>query len=312
MEVVAASPESARTNCLRVSLVEPRVDLVTDKVLDKLLQRRLLKKVADHRSGVDHRALLALPASSRRAVRRAWIVGGTQPASSSPARHTPSSSHRSTLVHHHRQQLLDEERVSVRRLDDPRARRRRSRRRRAGCRRSARLASCERARGQADHLLPLGAASRAGRGARRKGGARGIVSGRSDVVDEVQQRGFGPVQVLEDEYEWAATGERLDELARGPEHLGERVLLFESPTAEASRSKTSSFPSPSSPASFARAAAKSSSSSMPDASRRASTSGQNVIPSPYGRHRPRSTRACSAAAAQTWPTRRDLPTPRHP
>ena len=59
---------------------------------------------------------------------------------------------------------------------------------------------------------------------RRSAGASSAVV--DDVVDQVEQRRLGPVQILEDEHERPAARQRLDELARCPEHLGKRVLLL--------------------------------------------------------------------------------------
>src|SRR6266516_4873989 len=53
-------------------------------------------------------------------------------------------------------------------------------------------------------------------------------------------------------------------------------------------------------------------SSRPMASRSASATGQNVMPSPYGRQRPRSTRARSPSDVTISWVSRDLPTPAWP
>ena len=63
---------------------------------------------------------------------------------------------------------------------------------------------------------------------------------------------------------------------------------------------------------FAVAASGLSSLTIPAASRTTSPSGQNVIPSPYGRQRPRATRATSEAREANSRMSRDLPTPASP
>ncbi len=76
-----------------------------------------------------------------------------------------------------------------------------------------------------------------------------------------------------------------------------------------SRSVTSSAPVPRRRPSLADAASSESSLSTPAASRAISPSGQNVMPSPYERHRPRSWIAVSRERSRNSRSSRDLPTP---
>ncbi len=85
---------------------------------------------------------------------------------------------------------------------------------------------------------------------------------------------------------------------------------LESPMAEASRSTISG--SPTRAWSLSSASWAGMSMSMPAASRTISPSGQKVMPSPYDRARPRSTRASSPRDAMNSRISRDLPTPASP
>ena len=135
-----------------------------------------------------------------------------------------------------------------------------------------------------------------------------------DVVDEVEEGRLSPVDVVEDENERPTSCERLDEGRTAQSVSSPPLRRSESPTISPSRCATRSAPSlPSSRvASLARFSSDEAASSMPAASRTASRTGQYVIPSPYGRHRPRATSAPSATSSTNSRTRRDFPTPGAP
>ena len=133
-----------------------------------------------------------------------------------------------------------------------------------------------------------------------------------DVIDEVEQSRLRPVKVLEHEHERPAPRQDLHELTRRPKHLRRGVLHSERPTAEARRSKTSSFFAPRRAASFDRAAARSSASSMSGCrpkrlDERPERDSVAIRQTAAANHQAR-----SHAASQTCSIERDFPTPASP
>ena len=122
------------------------------------------------------------------------------------------------------------------------------------------------------------------------------------VLEEVEERRLRVVDVLDDDDDRPGGREGLEELAHAPEDLGDRVPA--PPTARStddSRSRMS--PAPGTPASsvaelVTRLVGRVVVARCRRRARAISTSGQNVMPSPYGRQRPRSTRGPAAHLAQ--------------
>ena len=112
-----------------------------------------------------------------------------------------------------------------------------------------------------------------------------------DVLDEVEEARLGPVDVLEEDDERSRPGERLQQLPCPPDELlaGElRRARGRSPTRRAPPPRRR----PRAPRASASATSVVSRSRMPAACRTASASGQKVMPSPYGRQRPRRKATC--------------------
>jgi hypothetical protein len=106
------------------------------------------------------------------------------------------------------------------------------------------------------------------------------------VLQEREEGGVGPVQVLEHEHRLALLRPGLQVAPPGRERLFLRNRLRRAPTSSASLALS---PSPSRPSassarsSFAAAFAAESDSRMPHSALTTSPSAQNAIPSPYGR-----------------------------
>ena len=156
-----------------------------------------------------------------RAASSAWIVGGTVSAS--------------RVVLEVREQLLDEEWVALGGLDDALAE---LWRQRVGQRVhelvrvvvAERLEDDERRtcawrRPGGPHVEEVGArgAEDEDRRVARRGG---------DVLDEVEERRIGPVDVVDDEHERPHGGERLEEPAERPGRLVGRAALLDDPRGE--------------------------------------------------------------------------------
>ena len=212
-------------------------------------------------------------------------------------RHLAQSHPRGVVLEQEREHLLDEERVSARSLDDCCRARSSSSPGRRGCRGASRSRPRTAARAEPmsrsafpaaplrPHLEQLG-----------PGDAdeedRCVARPVGDVVDEVEKCRLAPVDVVEDEHERPAACERLDERPDRPErllgaaHVGPRARR---PRRAAARRARRPRPRRASAASLARFSSGRVGSSRPAASRTASSTGQYVIPSPYGRQRPRAT-----------------------
>ena len=115
-----------------------------------------------------------------------------------------------------------------------------------------------------------------------------------EVVDEVEQAGIGPLEVLEHEHDRAALGDALEEDPPGREQrlapAGRRLIDAEQASSAGSirsRSLASGTYSSSVAAIRSRVVASSSSSVRPARRRTISPSAQNVTPSPYDGDRPR-------------------------
>ncbi len=116
-----------------------------------------------------------------------------------------------------------------------------------------------------------------------------------EVTDELQEGRLRPMDVVHHQQHRAVVRQALQESARPQNTSGTGYGVSDRPMADAIRSATSA-------SGIARQACEGRPpagrrSPMPAASRAASRSGQKVMPSPYGRHRPRMTVACSAWAA---------------
>ena len=119
------------------------------------------------------------------------------------------------------------------------------------------------------------------------------------VLDEREEHRLGPVRVVEHDDERAVSGEPRRTASERPRSPPRRRLS--SPTrpvscAIASATLRASSAGARSASSFATASSPPSFSSMPAACLTISASGQNVMPSPYGRHRPCSTVARSPSS----------------
>ena len=159
-----------------------------------------------------------------RAASSAWIVGGTRVGV--------------RVVLEVREQLLDEERVALRGLDDALAE-----------------LGCQRVRQRIHKLVRVVVAERLehderrARARRRPGGPhveevgarraededRRVARRGGDVLDEVEQRRVGPVDVVDDEHERPRGGERLEEPAERPGGLvGRAAAVLDDPRRRAS------------------------------------------------------------------------------
>ena len=132
------------------------------------------------------------------------------------------------VVDEHRQHLLDEERVALGSRHDPSAER-------CGDPVAAEQVLDDQAGGVGRKRLEVKAEAVVSRGARipavenvlprRAHEQHGRVSRLDDVVDELQERRLGPVQIVEDGDDRLLPREALEELASGPEDLLDRELL---------------------------------------------------------------------------------------
>ncbi len=160
-------------------------------------------------------------------------------------------------------------------------------------------------------------AARGGRSARSRIGR--AVDRLQQVVDEVEERRRGGVDVVDDRDQRSLARERLEQLADAPEQLGELELRAgqadggpdafgdrrpgRRPTAPRPRASAAILATPRRAVVVAR---------CPAAARTISPIGQNVMPSPYGRHRPRTTSASVATGRANSRMSRDFPTPASP
>ena len=124
-----------------------------------------------------------------------------------------------------------------------------------------------------------------------------------EVLDQVEERGLRPVNVLEEDDQRTAAGQRREESPRRPEDLLalDRGLRAADRLQEGLGERLRLCPS------------ESDWSGAPAVSwATISRSDQKVMPSPYGTHRPTTTVACSAASAANSCASRDLPIPAVP
>ena len=189
-------------------------------------------------------------------------------------------------------------RAARRRADCPRPRRRfgRAARRRAAPHRSGSRRPCgsgrRRARRARRGVALVRAPLRAVLVERRSCAAtrRSDASGRRDeLLEQVEQGLLGPVDVLDDEHERAASPASVSNSLRTAHETSLTGYCSSvRPTAAARRAATSA---PATATSLSTATAGASSSAIPAASRSISRIGQYVMPRPYGRQRPRNTDA---------------------
>ncbi len=271
--------------------------------------------MADNGRRLDHRTVV-MPEADRDARRAAHGSSAARRRSRSPrpgAR--PALEADQALVDQHRQQLLDEQRVPLRGVDDPGAdplRRARSCPSRCSATAPSRPPSSARARcASAPGPSTTRAAARRARGARcRRRGA------------EHRPRARRPARSARGTWPRPSgcprTGRAAGAPDRSPRGACERPRSAprrETPWAR-DRSLTRRAPRPRRPprgsASFLARTPSCPARRSARGWRTASASGQNVMPSPYGRQRPRRTVASSASEPTSSSIRRDLPTPASP
>ena len=219
------------------------------------------------------------------------------------------------IVGEHREHLLDEQRVALGRVDDAIAERRSDGRRRSSspsisssdssCARAARArrASC-RGRGAAQD----GRASKRSGRARQRSRIGAPLEKPSDVLEQVEQRRLGPVDVVHDDDE-GSRRRRASRRAGGTPRRSPPA----SPARRSRRSRRRSAAPRSAPRSTsARSSSSAGSGSAPATSRTISASGRYVMPSPYATQRPTTTRASRSNEPTTSRARRDLPIPGGP
>ena len=125
---------------------------------------------------------------------------------------------------------------------------------------------------------------------------------RDEVLEEVEHRRLGPVDVLEADEQRSLFGEALEHSPDAPEELVAR-------NDEGRFSECGAKSLERSGVRRRRCAMASATASRPPRSRTSSTSGQYVIPAPYARQRPETTRALDSKDAATSRASRDFPTP---
>ena len=160
------------------------------------------------------------------------------------------------------------------------------------------LAAPRRRAARARSTWSVGPLDQSGRCSERSGpAAQSNRSGASDAVvsrlrDQVEKCRLGPVDVFEDHDEGLSSAEArtASGCPRRPRRVGSRSLRQPDGRGHAC-DRVLAAASGDSDASFARASSGVSSSRILAASRTISTNGQKVMPRPYGRQRPRSTRA---------------------
>ena len=246
--------------------------------------------------------------ASRRAASSAWIVGGTASSARSPVEDqprrpcaacpgrpasTPAAATNSGLPSAERRRPGP---------GRPRPPRRPGAHRRAAP--SRRPASGPSARRTLPSRSPHSARFSSSDEARRRDDQdRRLAGGHvEEVLEQVEERRLGVVDVVDDDDDRPVRRERLEELAHAPEHLGDGVRsaadrpidrrqavedLARALDARRAASRA-----------CRRASSGVSSGAISAALRAISTTGQKVMPSPYGRQRPRSTRAPPPDLAQ--------------
>ena len=294
--VLVRPSTSGSTSCLSVERAEARVEAGSHALRRRVPRpRRSTNTWPITDGGLDHRRSSGVEAS-RRAASRAWIVGGTSMSARSPRRATRRpSTLRSPSSIEHREHLLDEQRVALGRVDDragcsssssaPRAGSRRpaaSRRRRAARARSTASAASHHSGCALEELVPRRAHDEE---QRRVAACSTRCSTRS--------RNVGSAQWMSSKTTTSGRRARAPRGAcarpRRAPRPGTASRRGRSPTRRGRRRRRPSRRAPrASPRAVGRVVARAISAAC-----RApiSASGQNVMPSPYGRQRPRRTRA---------------------
>ena len=176
-----------------------------------------------------------------------------------------------TLVVEHADELLGEERVSLRRGHDPVEHVHGSSDPAAEVGRDHRLALLAVERGEDDACRASARCPSPGLTS-TSSGRRGaddhhlrVVDGGGELIEELEQRGLGPVHVLHDEEHRPLATEVLEEAADSPEELLDRERLGARPIARCEPAVTSAPAAPANAVSFWRASGASSSLTIPAA-----------------------------------------------
>ena len=215
---------SGRISSLRISAASVRRDRRPQRLGRELCDGLLVKDLAHDRGTLDHGTFVRRRAG--RGGRRAapWIVGGTRHCGEI-ARCRPAAvlADEQTVVDQHREHLLDEERIALGRLGDSRRDLRRQlavRPTRFSIRRPHSSSESGSSRTEVAFSLPP---PQPGRMSSSSGRARQIEQDRGaarpvgEVLDEIEERRLGPVDVVEDENERSSARERLEERSHGDE-----------------------------------------------------------------------------------------------